>query len=153
MQHKAVYYFAISLYMFRASITPIMNTQNCNYSLQYCAPNSLQRGQASWPTLEVAAQKIWPVPEAVYTVLCTPDDGCGWHPKHVEWPWRLLNRLLCVASRWTIIYICYNFLLTITSYCHIFQTVTIQTSVNKARHYLYVWCCTITDTLCKEVRN
>ena len=24
------------------------------------------------------------VPEAVGTVLCTPDDGCGWHPKHVE---------------------------------------------------------------------
>ena len=26
---------------------------------------------------EVAAQKICPVPEAVVTVLCTPDDGCG----------------------------------------------------------------------------
>jgi len=23
-------------------------------------------------------------PEAVVEVLCTPDDGCGWHPKHVE---------------------------------------------------------------------
>jgi len=52
---------------------------------------------------EVAAQKIWPVPEAVVTVLCTPDDGCGWHPKHVQWTWRIINRLLCVASRWTII--------------------------------------------------
>jgi len=29
--------------------------------------------------------KIWPVPDVVVTVLCTPDDGCGWHPKHVEW--------------------------------------------------------------------
>jgi hypothetical protein len=28
---------------------------------------------------------VLPVPEAVVTVLCTPDDGCGWHPKHVEW--------------------------------------------------------------------
>jgi len=44
-----------------------------------------------------------PVPEAVVTVLCTPDDGCGWHPKHVEWTCRVINRLLCVASRWTII--------------------------------------------------
>ena len=43
------------------------------------------------------------VPEAVITVLCTPDDGCGWHPKHVEWTCRIINRLLCVASRWTII--------------------------------------------------
>ena len=35
--------------------------------------------------------KIWPlwrkvvaVPEAAVTVLCTPDDGCDGHPKHVE---------------------------------------------------------------------
>ena len=26
-----------------------------------------------------------PVPEAAVTVLCTPDDGCDGHPKHVEW--------------------------------------------------------------------
>ena len=52
---------------------------------------------------EVAAQKIWPVPEAVVTVLCTPDDGCGWHPKHVEWTCKIINRPFCVASRWTII--------------------------------------------------
>ena len=52
---------------------------------------------------EVAAQKIWPVLEAVVTVLCTPDDGCGWHPKHVEWTCRIINRMLCVASRWTFI--------------------------------------------------
>ena len=29
-------------------------------------------------------QRGGPVPEAVVTVLCTPDDGCGRHPKHVE---------------------------------------------------------------------
>jgi len=57
-----------------------------------------------WPRLrEVAAQKIWPVPEAVVTVLCTPDDGYGWHPKHVEWTCRIINRLLCVASRCKVI--------------------------------------------------
>jgi hypothetical protein len=44
-----------------------------------------------------------PVTEAVVTVLCTPDDGCGWHSKHVEWTCRIINRLLCVASRWTVI--------------------------------------------------
>jgi len=69
----------------------------------FCAATSLQRGQA-WPRWrEVAAQKLWPVPEAVVTVLCTPDDGCGWHPKHVQWTCRIINRLLCVASRWTVI--------------------------------------------------
>jgi len=67
------------------------------------AATSLQRGQA-WPRWrEVGAQKIWPVPEAVVTVLCTADDGCGWHPKHVEWTCRLIYGLFCVASRWTII--------------------------------------------------
>ena len=54
----------------------------------FCAATSLQRGQA-WP-------------EAVVTVLCTPVERCGWHPKHVEWTCRI-NRLLCVASRWTIL--------------------------------------------------
>ena len=43
------------------------------------------------------------VPEAVVTVLCTTDDGCGWHPKHVQWTCRIINRLLCVASRWAVI--------------------------------------------------
>jgi len=37
------------------------------------AATSLQRGQA-WPRWrEVAA----PVPEVIFTLLCTPDDGCG----------------------------------------------------------------------------
>ena len=90
--------------MFRVSTRPIIRiTQNCNYSFRYCAATSLQRGQA-WPRWrEVAVPKIWPVPEAVVTGLCTPDDGYGWHPKHVEWTCRIINRLLCVASRWTII--------------------------------------------------
>ena len=24
------------------------------------------------------------IPEAAVTVLCTPDDGCDGHPKHIE---------------------------------------------------------------------
>jgi len=31
---------------------------------------------ATWPRSREAA---------VVKILCTPDDGCGWHPKHVEW--------------------------------------------------------------------
>ena len=66
-------------------------------------------GKLAWPCWrEIAAQKIWPVPEAVVTVLCTPDDGCGWHPNHVEWTCKIINRLLCVASRWTIINTAYH---------------------------------------------
>ena len=41
------------------------------------------------------------IPEVVVTVLCTPYDGCGWHPKHVDSTCRIINRLLCVASRWS----------------------------------------------------
>jgi len=43
------------------------------------------RLKKTWPRWKkVAATIIRPVPEAVDTVLCTPDDGCGKHPKHVE---------------------------------------------------------------------
>jgi len=99
---------ANSLSMFQVSTTPITrSTQNCNYSLRYWSYFLCSYLPPMWPTWpcwrEVAAQKIWPVPEAVVTVLCTPDDGCGWHPKHVKWTCRLINRLLGVASRWTII--------------------------------------------------
>ena len=54
----------------------------------FCASTSLQRGLA------------WPRWREVVTVLCTPDDGCVWYPKHVEWPCRIINRMLCVSSRW-----------------------------------------------------
>jgi len=92
--------------MFRVSTTPIIrSTQNCNYCLRYYAATSLQRGQASLATLERGSCIV---PEAIVTVLCTPDDGCGWYPKHVVWTCRIINRLLCVASRWTVINICLN---------------------------------------------
>ena len=58
----------------------------------------------AWPRwMEEAVQKIRPVSEAVVTILCTPYEGCGWHPKLVEWTCRIINRLLCVTSRWTVI--------------------------------------------------
>jgi len=102
---QSIYYSASSPYMFPVSTTPIIkSTQNCNYSLRYCAATSLQRGQGSFATLEGGScTKLWPIPGAVVTVLCTPVDGCGWHSKNVEWTCRIINRLLCVASRWTII--------------------------------------------------
>jgi len=34
---------------------------------------------------KVVVQLLWPVPVAAVTVLCSPDDGCDGHPKHVEW--------------------------------------------------------------------
>ena len=81
---QSIYYSASSLYMFRLSTTPIItSTQNCNYSLRYWSYffcSYLPPTWQSWPRwMEVAA-----VPEAVVTVMCIPDDECGWHPKHVE---------------------------------------------------------------------
>ena len=83
----------------RGSCTKNMtSTGGCSYSFVYCW------WWVAWPRWrEVAAQKIWPVPEAVVTVLCTPDNGYIWHPKHVEWTCRIINRLLCVSSLWTVI--------------------------------------------------
>jgi len=43
---------------------------------------------------------IWLVPVAVVTVLCTPDDGRGRHPKHIEWYCsKIKYRLHIVTSR------------------------------------------------------
>ena len=60
----------------------------------FCAATSL-RGHVNLVTFEGDSCIV---PEAVFAVLWTPDDGCGWHPKHVK----RINRLLCVAPRWTI---------------------------------------------------
>jgi len=78
---QSIYYSASSLYMFRVSATPIIrSTQNCNYSLRYCAATSLQSGQVNLATLEAGS--------------CT---------KNMKRTCRIINRLICVASRWTII--------------------------------------------------
>jgi len=62
MQHRAVYYSANSLYMFRVSNTPLIRS------------TSLERRHFGLTTLEGSSCTV---PEAVVTVLCTPDDGCG----------------------------------------------------------------------------
>ena len=107
---RSIFYFtATSLYMFRVPSAPIIrSTQNCNYShwyKSYVRPaTSLQRGQIrsrNLATLEWGSYtNIWLVPVAVTTVLCTPDDGCGRHPKHVEWHCsKIKHSLHTVASR------------------------------------------------------
>ena len=110
---QSIYYSASSRYMFRVSPHPswvhkTVTTASGTGHI-FCTVTFLQLGQVRTALLtwlrwrKVAAQKIWPVPEAVVTVLCTPDGGCGWNPKHVGWTCRIINRLFCVASRWTII--------------------------------------------------
>ena len=84
---RSIYYYASSLYWFRVSGTPnTRSTQNCKYTFRYWSLLATLEGSS--------CTNIWPVPEAVVTVFCTPDDGNGWHPKHVEWTCRIINRLL-----------------------------------------------------------
>jgi len=54
--------------MFWVSTTPPV--------LQLPASNVAKLAWRNWSEL-VAQNNIRPVPEAVVTVLCTPDDGCG----------------------------------------------------------------------------
>ena len=78
---RSIYYSANSLYMFRVStnlssgvhktLTTASGTGNIFVQLP---PSNVAKALA---TLEGGSctQKIWPVPEAVVTFLCTPDDG------------------------------------------------------------------------------
>jgi len=72
MQHKAVYllFCKFTLHVSGVKHTILRNTQNCNYSLQYKSYFLCSYLPPKWPR-EVAEQKIWPVPEAVVTVLRT----------------------------------------------------------------------------------
>jgi len=118
---QSIYYSASSLYMCRVSTTPIISTQNCNYSLRYRAAISLQPGQAGLATLEGGS----------CTKNMTSTGGCSYIFVY-SWWWVWLtpetcgvnlqnNRLLCVASRWTII----NITLSQSSPLHILTTVVI----------------------------
>ena len=75
---QSVYYFASSLYMIRVSTAPIISsTQNCNYSLRYRSYFLCSYLTPTWPSLATLEGGSCTVPEAVVTVLCSPDDGCG----------------------------------------------------------------------------
>jgi len=101
---QSIYYSASSLYMFRVPTTPIIrSTQNCTYNLRYWSYFLCNYLPPTWPSLATLEGGSCTVPEVVVTVLCTPDDGCGWHAKHVEWTCRIVNRLLCVGSHRTVI--------------------------------------------------
>ena len=70
MQHKAVYllFRQVQSTCFGCQLHPSSGvhktvTAACSTGHIFCAVTSLQRGQANL--------------EAVVTVLCTPDDGCG----------------------------------------------------------------------------
>jgi hypothetical protein len=69
-------------YMFRVVPPPIIRSAyNCiYYSISY-----LSHRYCHLPLLWKIAITVWQIPDAVVdTVLCAPDDGWSYHPKHVQ---------------------------------------------------------------------
>ena len=46
---------------------------------------------------------LGPVPETAVTVLCSPDDGCDGHPKHVESDFVVNKYLHTVETCWILL--------------------------------------------------
>ena len=90
-------YFWKLLYIFLLVCPPIIrNTYNCNYSIWHL-PNRNCYLSLSWRSWNCRA--VWQVPDAVDTVVCAPDDGWTYQPKHVE-RFSEINKLCNVASCW-----------------------------------------------------
>jgi len=56
--------------------------------------------------LEFFQVTVWQIPDAVDTVVCAPDYGWRYHPKHVQ-QFPDINKLCKVASCWVYIGICF----------------------------------------------
>jgi len=86
------------LYMFRAVPPPIIRSAyNCIYSIWY-----LSHRYCYLPLQWQVAVMVWQIPDALDTVICAPDDGWWYHPKHVEqFPDK--NKLCNIESCWTYI--------------------------------------------------
>jgi hypothetical protein len=56
--------------------------------------------------LEFFQVTVWKIPDAVDTVVCAPDNGWRYHPKHVE-QFPDINKLCNVTSCWICIGICF----------------------------------------------
>ena len=76
----------------------IRSTHNFIYSIWYLSHlyRYLPLSWRSWNCVTV-----WKIPDAVDTVVCAPDDGWKYHPKHVE-QFPYINKLCKVASFWNI---------------------------------------------------
>ena len=121
MQHKAVYllFCKFTLHVSGVSHTHHRSTQNCNYSLRYCAATSLQRGQLGGSC----------------TKNMTSTGGCSYSFVYSWWRVWLTpetcrvnlqnNRLLCVASRWTIVNI-----QQFTAFCRNFHKLPLGSAVS-----------------------
>jgi len=77
MQRYTVYFIWKLLYMFRVVTSPIIRSAyNCMYSIWY-----LSHPYCYLPLSWKSWNWCW---DAVDTVVCAPDDGWKYHPKHAE---------------------------------------------------------------------
>jgi hypothetical protein len=102
--------------MFRVVLSPIIRgAYNCIYSIWYLShrycylPLSWKSWNqpvwvyCGWRTPRQVAVTVWQIPDTVDAVVCAPDDGCKYHPKHVE-QFPDINKLCNFASCWIYIY-------------------------------------------------
>ena len=88
--------------MFRVVPSPIIRrAKNCIYSVWYLSHRYcyLPLSWKSWNWSECAVGGVGhlqhtPIPHAVDTVVCAPDDGWWYHPKHVE---EFPNKINCIT--------------------------------------------------------
>ena len=73
------------------------------------------KGHSIWAKTFLQLGQIWPlwrkvvaVPEAAFTVLCTPDGGYVGHPKHVESDFAVNKYLHTLASCWILLILSYD---------------------------------------------
>ena len=85
--------------MFRVVSPPIISsTYNCIYGIWHLS-NRIYYLPLSWRRWNSVAVTVWQVPDAVDTVVCAPDDGWRYIPKHVE-HFPEINKPCNVASCW-----------------------------------------------------
>ena len=108
MQLYTVYFIWKLLYMFRVVSPPIIRSAyNCIHSIWYLSHRYcyLPLSWTSWNWFECAMGGVrHPQHTQTDTVVCAPDDGWKYQPKHVE-QFPDINKLCNVASCWIYEYI------------------------------------------------
>ena len=90
MQRHTVYFIWKLIDMFRVVPPPIIRSaNNCIYSIWY-----LSDRYCYLPLKRQVAVTVSQIPDAVDTVVCAPDDGWRYHPKHVE---QFPDKINCVT--------------------------------------------------------
>src|SRR5215475_14954331 len=95
--------------MFRMVLPPIIRSAyTCIYSIWYLSHRYcyLPLSWKSWNRFRCAVGGVRhpQIPDAVDAVVCVPDDGWKYHPKHVE-QFPDINKLCDIASCWIYEYI------------------------------------------------